>query len=402
MSDPIVTRASIQLPDDFRFGQLRPKQDQPAPPAPPAPLGPLASFVGTFAGNGFNTIFRPNNPNSPPLPIPFPNSDNVLELNLVAETLSFSKSLGNVPNRGTVPQNDITLNGVPYVQQINDITIHGESTPIHFEPGLWMDVPATQVPPFNQASVTRMASIPHGTTINAQGFFKLANPGKPNIAALDITPFKIGTNPPQKIPFPSQTAANNNTPRIPQDLSPFITHGTITQAMLDDPNSLLNAHISKQNIVQFDVIFISTSPNVTLQAPGNALFGGGTANIAFLLGQANASAPNANAFLMTAVFWIETVEEELEVGLPYHVGGPPILLKATPSISGQRVAQFSVEAPFDLETGRKIKLPFTQIQYTQTVLLNFKGLSWPHVSVNTLVPADFIEIGSHSSVWAKK
>jgi hypothetical protein len=27
---------------------------------------------------------------------------------------------------------------------------------------------------------------------------------------------------------------------------------------------------------------------------------------------------------------------------------------------------------------------FLQLQYTQTVLLNFLGLSWPHVSVATL------------------
>jgi len=27
---------------------------------------------------------------------------------------------------------------------------------------------------------------------------------------------------------------------------------------------------------------------------------------------------------------------------------------------------------------------FLQLQYTQTVLLNFNGLSWPHVSVATL------------------
>ena len=26
-----------------------------------------------------------------------------------------------------------------------------------------------------------------------------------------------------------------------------------------------------------------------------------------------------------------------------------------------------------------------QLQYTQTVLLNFNGLSWPHVSVATLI-----------------
>ena len=26
----------------------------------------------------------------------------------------------------------------------------------------------------------------------------------------------------------------------------------------------------------------------------------------------------------------------------------------------------------------------TQLQYTQTVLLNFNGISWPHVTVGTL------------------
>jgi len=31
------------------------------------------------------------------------------------------------------------------------------------------------------------------------------------------------------------------------------------------------------------------------------------------------------------------------------------------------------------------------------VTLNFKGLSWPHVSVNTLVPADVIE--NPTGVW---
>ncbi|WP_165359408.1 hypothetical protein [Lichenibacterium minor] len=34
----------------------------------------------------------------------------------------------------------------------------------------------------------------------------------------------------------------------------------------------------------------------------------------------------------------------------------------------------------------------TQIQYTQKVILNFAGLSWPHVSVATLVPAGPVPI----------
>ena len=80
----------------------------------------------------------------------------------------------------------------------------------------------------------------------------------------------------------------------------------------------------------------------------------------------------------------------------YRAGSPPLFLKAKASIAGQRVATFSVTPPNDIEfPGIDVTVTFTQIQYTQNVTLNFKGLSWPHVSVNTLVPADTIEISSH-------
>src|SRR6202140_5748044 len=135
MSDP-KPRATISLPSDFLFGEVRADHKQPAPVTPPPPLGPLAAFVGDWVGNGFNTIFRPDSAASPtklpnPVPPPPPPQDNILELNLTSETLSFSKSLGSVPNRGTGQQPDAFLNGVPYVQSINDITIHGESVAIH-------------------------------------------------------------------------------------------------------------------------------------------------------------------------------------------------------------------------------------------------------------------------------
>ncbi len=388
-------RASIKLPSDFVFGHLRPDHTKPAPPTPPPPLGPLSAFVGDWVGNGFNTIFRPDSAATPtplpnPVPPPPPPRDNILELNLTSESLSFSPSLGSVPNRGTAAQPDAFLNGVPYLQTINDITIHGESVGIHVEPGIWIHVPKTTVPQLGE-TVTRMASIPHGTTIEAQGLVDPAKPGPPTIAPVDITPFKTGS-PATKIKFASQTASNPNTPRrIPQDLGPFITRGTITQAMLDDPNSLLRDLISKQNIISTTTIFVSTVP-----PPPVGLFGGGTDNIAFLLGQAAATAPNAQALQMVAVFWIETVEEVILVP-PYTVGGPPFAIKGKRSVQGQRVPTFSVTPPFDLDRPREIKVTFTQIQYSQTVLLNFAGLTWPHVSVNTLVPADDIVVPA--SAW---
>ena len=387
-------RPSIKLPSDFIFGHLRPDHAAPVAPAPPPPLGPLSAFVGDWVGNGFNTIFRPDNNVTPtplpnPVPPPPPPRDNILELNLTSETLTFSRSLGSVPNRGTTPQGDIFLNGVPYLQSIKDITIHGESVGIHLEPGIWIHVPATNVPPLGE-SVTRMASIPHGTTIEAQGTF-VTKPGPPNIAAVDITPFVTGSNPINKIRFASQTATNPNTPRIPQDLTRFIAAGTITQVVLDDPNQLLRDHISTQNITSTTTIIISTAP-----PPPDGFFGGGTDNIAFLLGQAAANAPNAQTVQMVAVFWIETVEEVILVP-PYHVGEPPFALRAKRSVQGQRVPTFSVTPPHDLDMPRELTVTFTQIQYTQTVLLNFAGLTWPHVSVNTLVPADDIIVPD--SAW---
>ena len=384
-------RASISLPADFLFGELRPDHRVVPHAIAPPPLGPLAFFVGDFVGNGFNTIFRPDSVATPtPLPNPVPPStphDNILELNLTAETLSFSKSLGSIPNRGSGSQKDTFLNGVPYVQTVNDITIHGERVAIHFEPGIWIHVPATTVPPLGE-TVARMASIPHGTTIDAQGLVEAAKPGRPTIDPVDITPIINATG--TKFRFPSQTATDPNTLRIPQDLGPFIARGTITQAMLDDPNSLLRDLVTKQNIVSTTSIFISTAP-----PPPAGLFGGGTDNIAFLLGQAAASAPNAQTTKMTAVFWIETVQVDILVG-PLTVG-QQFAVKPAKVVPGQRVPTFSGIAPFDVPLPHKLTVTFTQIQYTQTVLLNFNGLIWPHVSVNTLVPGDDVPVPA--SAW---
>ena len=389
MSDP-NPRASIHLPSDFIFGEVRPHHKDVTPPTPLPPLGPLVHFKGDWVGNGFNTIFRPDSAASPtvlpnPIPPPPPPLDNILELNLTSESLSFSPSLGSVPNRGTNPQGDIFLNGVPYLQTVKDITTHGESVGIHVEPGIWIHVPATNIPPLG-VTITRMASIPHGTTIEAQGtFVEVAGP--PVINPVDITPF-LTANPANKIRFASQTATNPNTPRIPQDLSSFIAAGTITQALLDNPNKLLSDQISKQKIVKTIAIIIST-------APALPIFGGGVDNIAFLLGQAATTAPNAQTLQMAAIFWIETVETTIFVG-PIGVG-QQFAVKGTPSIPFQRVPTFSGIAPFDVPVPRKLTVQFTQIQYTQTVLLNFATLTWPHASVNTLVPADDVHVPA--SAW---
>lgn len=385
MADEPKLSATISLPINFKIEEIVPRSIGPGPHAPltkapaAAPdLGPLAAFVGNWHGNGFNTIFRPNNPVTPtPLPHPV-GGDNILELNLTSETLSFSPSLGSVPNRGMV-QGDIFLNGVPYLQSINDITIADKPVGIHLEPGLWVIVPTT-THPAEGVTFARMASIPHGTTILAQGAATVIH-GPPHIPAVDITPFATGS-PANKIHFPSQIAANEGTPRIPQDLAPFIAAGTITQAMLTDPNSVLRDHIAGQTITSTTQLSISTSP----AAP---LFGGGAENIAFLLGQPK---PNARTVQMTATFWIETVEHKIVV--PIHpVPGHPIELKPQATHASLPLPTFTVTPPHAITAPHTITVKTRQIQYTQTVLLDFNGLTWPHVSVATLVPAGAIPVG---------
>jgi hypothetical protein len=364
------------MPKDFAFDAVpeRPKiiphrivEGQP-------PLGPLQAFQGDFVGRGFNTIFRPQNKATPTaLPVPQPDSNNVLELNLTAETLSFSQSLGAVPNRGEA-QGDIALNGVSYLQTITDVTDPKVSTSIHFEPGLWMIAPPTAHPEETESTLFRLGSIPHGTTINAQGtFFTVA--GGPKIDPIDVTPFKIGDNT-SRIRFPSQTAADTKTARIPQDLSIV---PSITQELLDDPTALLRSQINGLNIVSTDVILVDTQ--------SKKISGGGTDNINFLNG--DDQGPNASAVEMSATFWIETIQAVIEVG-PAEANVAQLVRAEVPANAPAPV--FSVTSASTIDKNQSITVTFTQIQYSQLVVLNFANLSWPHVSVATLVPSTPIDV----------
>jgi hypothetical protein len=390
MANSIPTDPVLEATRGFRWAPVPVRQDgvaiadaQPTPANPD--LGAIAGFSGVFRGTGFNTIFRPQNTVTPtPLPIaPDPATnpiDNVLELNLTEETLAFSPALGSIPNRGSgTVQKDVFLNGIPYLQTINDVTDPAHPVGIHFEPGVWLAVPQTDAPAEDPTFV-RMASIPHGTTIEAQGAgFTVA--GGPQIDPVDITPFRIG-QPQSPIKFPSQIASDSATFRLPQDLGSFVAAGTITQAILDDPNSVIRNRAAQQNITSTTVIIIDTQP----QAP---LFGGGTDNIAFLLGDPAASNPNANAVQMSAIFWIEVVTEKITV--PPLSPGQPVIVSGNAS-AGNPVATFSVRSATATTGTTQLDVVYPQIQYTQKVLLNFARLSWPHVSVATLVPNEPIPV----------
>jgi len=330
---------------------------------------PRAGQTGNFSGNGLNTIFRPNS--GPPGGTTFTNaftpapptapSENVLELNLTTETLNFGSPLGTVPNRGLGSQAPVFLNGVPYVQSVNDVSNlltggrDGAPLGIHFETGIWMHLPASTVDPPLAASVVRMGSIPHGTTINAQALeptqtFK----GPPQIPAVDITPFVIGSQPPIKITFASQTASNVATPRLPQDLSKFIAAGTITQDILKDPNTVLRNANKGKHFLKTEVFTVST-------APTSPELGGGTANIAFLLGTGT-QGPNASAVTMTATFWINTVQSTLTIP-GSSTGSAPlrVIQSPTPPHPGARVPSFVLPPASTIVGEHTITVTHTEI-----------------------------------------
>jgi hypothetical protein len=250
-----------------------------------------------------------------------------LKLNATHETLSFTLIGGPIPNRGSA-QDDIEFLGVHYFQQVSDAAT---SAGLHLEPGLWLNMPITTNPPLPQPGVARLGTIPHGDALLAQGNSLTVN-GGPRIDPVDSTPFTLD---------PTTGARLNNT--NPAYLAPFgdaILPPGIPAGSIANPNLVLTNAIDGQNIVNTIVLFVSANPvggiNGTPIAPPNTPFEvGGIVNLPFV----NANA-NANAF--SAIFWIETVENS----------------------DGSQ---------------------FLQLQYTQTVILDFIGLKWPHISVSTLV-----------------
>jgi hypothetical protein len=282
-------------------------------------LGPLADLVGSWRGTGFNTIWRPHYPKD--------ESDRFLELNLTNESFVFSPILGGIPNRGLL-QPDIVMTGITYMQQVSDATAPPPEPGLHIEPGIWMWVPPT-TEPAEPATVVRMASIPHGTAMLAQGTATTVT-GPPPIGDVNIIPYPIGSPEPPGSDFP---AAKVTFPEL--DLSkptPYrIAPADVTEDMVANPSSVLDQVLSGQRIRQ--TITLSVTTEVTPVA------GGGTANTAFL-------GVNANAVHVDAAFWIEYVEDPS--------GGPDTL----------------------------------QLQYRQKVLLDFDGMHFPHVSVATLLRDD--------------
>jgi hypothetical protein len=65
----------------------------------------------------------------------------------------------------------------------------------------------------------------------------------------------------------------------------------------------------------------------------------------------------------------------------------PLKLSPAPPHPDAVVPVFEVNPPIEITEPRTITVTSTQIQYSQNVNLDFATLTWPHVSVATLVPS---------------
>lgn len=278
----------MPIETDFKFGQ-RIAQIATRAAAPADLLGLLRGLVGTdppppknpqrkWIGKGFNMIWRPNHGSqSGP-------KDFFLELNCTDEILEFTDITPPGPtgivNRSFL-QNDVPLGGVAYMQTIFDSF---DQSGQHFETGVWANVPATTNPD-EPATIVRMGSIPHGTTINLQGRAISVPPPQLQFDVASIQPFPIG-QPNQPSNFPEQDLSLPSQSRTP------LNHvAALTQQQLNNPNSFLSETIAPQTILEATVLKVTSDTRVSGLKPDA---GGGTANIGSLL--VSAGPANKNSF----------------------------------------------------------------------------------------------------------
>jgi hypothetical protein len=387
-------------------------------------LGPIAHLAGHWSGCGFNIIWRPDNTGDPGFAV-----RRFLQLNQTLETFNFDIIASAIPNRGLFKQPDINIYGMNYLQKVkdNDLDIPGfpnAGEDLHIEPGLFLNVPSSGgvedpndltgdvTDPVIPASIVRLATIPHGVSVLLKGDAPSATPvnGAPVFPPLypidaiakaytdypdyDAT---VGTdfaaqyqafpttaglgvgiqpaNVPAQAAAPNGAVATGPFHKVPENtISNDIAYPNANnaqsngpfpaawQAYVDDPNVLLRNAIADQDILGYIEIKLATPPR---NAIGQIPFLGIADPALEPNPNVGTRASRSNAFVhsVTSTFWIEWVKVKRKIRFtPLQLGGPEL----TPL------------NPFPQEP------TFLQLQYTQTVILNFNNVLWPHVSVATL------------------
>jgi hypothetical protein len=292
-------------------------------------LGPISDLTGTWVGKGFNLVSVPTKDGSGPLPFR-------LLVNSTEETLVVAPIGGPIPNRGSKDDDTFFL-GLHYLQRVSD----GETNAgLHVETGLWLNLPEAN----GQPVLSRLASVPHGDSVMSLGTAETTTTEVPSIPAVVSAPFTIDskgirvndTNPDYNAPF-SQAKA-----KPPAGIRP---------EAVDNPNVILNdvllsdasagrtfVKTVKLSVRAPAIVDAGGAPTTVpvILVPGQPpLQSGGVQNIPFV-------DRNAPVTELSATFWIQTVLN-------------------------------------------KDGTQFLRLQYSQTVFLQFAGLTWPHISVATLV-----------------
>ena len=156
------------------------------------------------------------------------------------ETLVFTRINGPIPNRG-LAMHDINMFGLTYMQQISETST---GAGLHIEPGIWANVPHTtdpNVPP----SVVRMASIPHGTVVLAQGVAEV-HPGWPSEHPRQQHPAVLLRQPTageQRLQL--GRADVHRAQAVDSDARSVSSHPGVTQAIVKNPNSVLQTALAE-------------------------------------------------------------------------------------------------------------------------------------------------------------
>ncbi|MGB9648043.1 MAG: heme-binding protein [Stellaceae bacterium] len=377
------------------------------------PLGLLGALAGTWKGHGFNLIARPDFHD---------NTDLYLQLNHTRETLTFTPIGGPVPNRG-FGQDDIELFGLTYLQQISDADLDGA---LHIEPGIWVRQPNTTFPPESvpnpQQLVARMATIPHGNSVLAEGIAEPFN-GPPVLTipgaqysfskfpSFNSTPFGVPPTAPEILINAAGSSEELTAPTVPAtpfpqyDLS--IPIGAIPPGPLNPPFTLntrtpfetvpLDPPIpntpQNQDLVNDPIVFLQN--DVQKLVNQGYTFEGAVLNIATqtpikFLTVANSGAGGATSSVAVPEFGGGIENIPFLLGQTVNAGTPP---KPEPEPNAQTslvYATFWIETVTNSNTGHA----FMQLQYAQMVVLDFPirhllpaayvNLGWPHITVATL------------------
>jgi hypothetical protein len=389
-----------------------------------APLGLLGGLAGTWKGHGFNLIARPDFHDSEDLYLQLNHTRETLAFTPIGGPvpnrgfgqddielfgLTYLQKISDAAKDGalhiepgiwvtqpptTFPPESASSPGqlvarMATIPHGNAVLAAGIAQPFDGPPVI--TAPGSQYsfslfPSFNSTPFAVPPTAP-GIVVNAAGSSeKLTAPAAKAVPFpqydLSIPPGPIPTGPIPPGPPPGPVynppaLINTRTPYDTDPPDPPIPNTPDNQALLNDPIVMLQNDI--QSLIRDGYTFEGVTLNVATQTPitflttpnsggGGATkpvnipqFGGGIANIQFLLGEAVNVAgkqqpeENAQTALVYAAFWIETV------------------------------------------TNKKTGHTFMQLQYAQMVVLNFPirhllkqspavyvNLGWPHITVGTL------------------